>query len=143
MNRAIAPAFLVAMALTGCMPEPALQPRPSPDAMATWANDMAKTVIARRFAYANDHPNSRHLDAIRSGVIEIGMDDDEIFAAGYTCTVKERSTIGSVEACQDETAVYRSQAFDMREPGAYYVGLDADGKVVSVQDPADEPGDLP
>jgi hypothetical protein len=127
---------MLSLGAGGCASQVSTIPQqPSVDAMATWVKAMDKTVVDRRDSYVKEHADTPYASDIKAGTLAMGMDDDEIFAAGYTCDVKERSAIGSVEACQKETDVYLSEAFHNQEAGTYYVGLDADGKIVSVQNP--------
>jgi hypothetical protein len=138
MKRAIAVLALSAM-LTGCASvgttvDPTVA-SPSAQDMATWREQMDKPILDARMAYVKKHPENPYANAIANGVIAVGMSTEDVDAAGYACEIKENSTIGSVQACDNLISNNYAISLGVDPHASYYVGFDDAGKVVSVQYP--------
>ena len=98
-------------------------------------DDIVHSSVSARTKFLNDHPNDPYRIAIDGGFIQIGMDADEVAAAGFGCDIKEQSATGSVQACQN--VIQGATGPTYYAPPTYYVGFDENDKVVSIQNPAD------
>lgn len=108
---------------------------PSPQNIATWRDQMDKPILDARTAYVKKHPDNPYAKAIANGVIAVGMTTDDVDAAGYACEIKENSTIGSIQACDNLISNNYAISLGVNPHASYYVGFDETGKVVSVQYP--------
>lgn len=94
-------------------------------------DDTAKSILAARAAFLKEHPDDPFTRAITDGRIVLGMNSDEVDAAGFGCEVKETSALGDVESCVDDMKDAYAIVYGQRSP-PIYVAFDADGKVVSI-----------
>lgn len=135
--RRIAPALFASLLLYGCVsPEPIPSLASTQGAKAEMQRvlaDIVQGTVAARTKFLDEHPNNPYRTAINNGFIEIGMNADEVAAAGFGCDVKEQSTVGSVQACQNVLPGATGPAY-IPAP-TYYVGFDKNDKVVSIQNP--------